>query len=93
MLVLNTHNTATPVSAEFVVVIELFSEAHGEGFQILEVLSVDLGESNGGCGLHVDELSEVGLSSDEAVWHVLSSAESWEVDNSLDWVDVVGNDN
>lgn len=41
----------------------------------------------------MDELAEVGLTSDEAVWDVLSSAESWEMDNGLDGINVVGNNN
>ncbi len=32
VLVLNTHNTTTPVSSELLVVVELFPEADGEGF-------------------------------------------------------------
>lgn len=41
----------------------------------------------------MDELAEVGLSSDESVWDILSSAESWEMDNSLNGINVVSNDN
>lgn len=36
------------------------------------------------------ELTEVSLAADEAVGDTLLSAESWEEDDHLDWVDVVG---
>ena len=44
-------------------------------------------------GLGVAELSKSGFSLDEAVWDFLLSAESWEEDHHLEWVDIVGNDN
>ena len=92
VLVLDTHNTATPVSAELLVVVELFTELLGEVFQILEVFLVNFGEGDSGSSLHVDELSKSGLAADESVWNILSSAESWKVDNSFDWVNIVSND-
>lgn len=93
MLVLNAHNTATPVSAELFVVVELFAEVGRESLEVLEVFLVDFGKGNSGGGLHVDELAEVGLAADEAVRNVLSSAEGGQMDNSLYGVNVVSDDN
>ena len=91
MLVLDAHNTTTPVSAELVVVVELFTEVASKSLQVLEVLSVDFSESDGGSSLQMDKLAEVGLATNEAVGNILASAESGQVDNSLNWVNVVCN--
>ena len=91
MLVLDAHNTTTPVSAELVVVVELFTEVASKSLQVLEVLSVDFSESDGGSSLQMDKLAEVGLATNEAVGNILASAESGQVDNSLNWVNVVSN--
>ena len=93
MLVLDTHDTTTPVSTDLIVHVELLLEGDGELLEILEVLLVDLGKGNAGSGLHVAELTKVGLSADEAVWDVLSAAESGQMDNGLNGVDVVGDNN
>ena len=91
MLVLDAHNTTTPVSAELVVVVERFTEAASKSLQVLEVLSVDFSESDSGSSLQMDKLAEVGLATNEAVGNILASAESGQVDNSLNWVNVVSN--
>ena len=91
MLVLDAHNTTTPVSAELVVVVELFTEVASKSLQVLEVLSVDFSESDSGSSLQMDKLAEVGLATNEAVGNILASAESGQVDNSLNWVNVVSN--
>ena len=93
MLVLKAHNTTTPVSTELFVVVELFLEGDRELLKILEVLLVHLGEGNAGSGLHVDELTEVGLSADEGVGNILSAAEGGQVKHGLNWVNIVGDDN
>jgi len=89
VLVLDAHNTTTPVSAELVVVVELFTEVARKSLQVLEVLSVYFSESDGGGSLQVDKLAKVSLATNEAVGNILASAESGQVDNSLNWVDVV----
>lgn len=93
MLVLDTHDTTTPVTALLVVVVELLTEGDRELLKILEVLLVDLGKGNAGGGLHVAELTKVSLSTDEAVGDVLSAAESGQVNNGLNGVDVVSDNN
>ena len=57
VLVLDTHNTATPVSSESLVVVELSTEVLGEEFKILVVFLADFGECDAGSGLVMDELS------------------------------------
>ena len=93
VLVLDAHNTATPVSSEGLVLVELSAEVGRECLQILEVLLVNFSESNASSGLQVNKLAEVSLSADECEWNILSSAESGQVNNSLNGIDVVGNDN
>ena len=92
VLVLDTHNTTTPVSAELFVVVELFTEAGLEGLDILHVFLVYFGKSNGSGSLQVDKFSKGGLAADESVWNILSSAKSWKMDNSFNWVNVVGDE-
>jgi len=41
----------------------------------------------------VNKLAEVSLSTDECEWNILSSAEGGQVNNSLDGINVVGNNN
>lgn len=92
MLVLDTHDTTTPVLALLVVVVVLLSELGGELLQVLHVLTLDLGEGDASGLLHVAELAEGGLSAEEAVRNVLSAAEGGQVDHGLNGVDVVGDD-
>lgn len=91
VLVLDTHDTTTPLSAESFVVVELLSEGLAEGLEVLEVLLVHLSEGNAGSGLGVHELAEVGLAADEGERNTLLSAESGQMDHDLDGVDIVGN--
>jgi len=93
VLVLDAHNTTTPSSAELFVVVKLFAEVSRKSLQVLEIFSVDFSQSNSGSSLQVNKLAEVGLATNEAVWNILASAEGWQVDNSLNWVNVVGNHN
>ena len=93
VLVLNSHKTTTPGDLVGSVLVELGHEVLLEGIEILEVLLSNLGEGDAGSGLGVAELSESGLTLDNAVWDSLLSAESWEEDHHLKWVDIVGDDN
>jgi len=93
VLVLNSHNTTTPGDLMGSVLVELSHEVLLEGIEILEVLLSNLGEGDAGSGLGVAELSKSGLTLDDAVWDFLLSAESWEEDHHLKWVDIVGDDN
>ena len=93
VLVLNSHNTTTPGDLVGSVLVELSHEVLLEGIEILEVLLSNLGEGDAGSGLGVAELSKSGLTLDDAIWDSLLSAESWEEDHHLKWVDIVGDDN
>ena len=93
MLILDTHKTTTPKFSLVEVLVELSHEVLLEGVEVLEVLLSNLGESDASGGLGVAELSKSSLSLDEAVWDTLLSAESWEEDHHLEWVNVVSDDN
>ena len=56
------------------------------------VLVLDFGESNGRAHLSANQLSKPGSALDDAVWNVHLSAQSRQVDDNLDGVDIVGND-
>jgi len=92
VLILNTHDTTTLSSSEGDVVVEHGDEVLLEGFEILQVLLGNFGHSNASGGFGVAELSKSGLSFHEAEWDLLLSAESWEEDHQLWWVNIVGHD-
>lgn len=92
MLVLDTHDTTTPVSSEFFVVVILFSENFAKIFEILHVFLVNFSNSEASSGLHVNEFAEVGLATDEAVGYLLLAAKGWQVDDSLNWVYIMSHD-
>ena len=91
MLVLDTHDTTTPDSAEFLVVVVLGLELLAHSIKVSNILLADISHSNASSGLHVAEFTKGSLSTDEAEGDTLLSAESWEVDNHLDWVNIVSN--
>lgn len=93
MLVLDAHNTATPVSSESLVLVELRAEVLGEELKILVVLLADLSKSDASGGLLVDELAEACLALDEGVGDALLSAESGQEDEELDGVNIVSHHN
>ena len=92
MLVLNSHNTTTPGSSEGDVLVEVGGEVALEVGEVGEVFLSDIGEGNAGSGLGVAELSESCFTSDEAEWDVVLSAESWQENHDLEWVNIVGHD-
>lgn len=65
------------------------SEVLGEGLEILIVFLSNIGNSNAGSSLLVDELSESCLTLNEAIGDTLLSAESWEESHKFNWVNVV----
>ena len=69
------------------------SECSLEVIEVLQVFLGNIGKGDAGGSLHVYELSESGLSLNEAEWNILQSAEGWEIDHHLWWVNIVGNDN
>ena len=93
VLILNSHKTTTPGLSDLGVLVELSGEVLLEGIEVLEVFLSNLGEGDASSGLGVAELSESGLTLDDAIWDVLLSAESWEEHHHLEWVDIVGDDN
>ena len=92
VLVLDTHDTTSPDSAELLVVVVLGLELLAHSIKVWNILLAELSHSNAGSGLHVAEFTKGSLSTDKAEGNTLLSAESWEVDNHLDWVNIVSND-
>lgn len=92
VLVLDSHNTTAPNLGELGVVVVLGLEGLAELLEIYEVLAADFGEGNAGGRLQVDKLAKVGLAADEAEGDTLLSAESGQMDDELNGVDVVGDD-
>ena len=90
VLVLDTHDVTTPMFAEVRVLVEVSSEGLAEVLQVSEVLGVDSGEGDAGSILLVDELSKIGFAADKGERNVLSSAKRWEMDNELNWINIVG---
>ena len=91
VLVIDTHNTTTPVSSEGLVLVELSAEVLSQDFEILEVLLADLSESDTGGSLLVNELAEACLALNEGIGDTLLSAESGEESHNLKGVNVVSN--
>lgn len=91
VLVLDAHNTTTPGSSDLLVVVVSSAEGLSKVLEIDNILSADIGDSDASGGLEVDKSAESGLASEEAEWDSLGSAKSWEMDDNLNWVDIMGN--
>lgn len=92
MLVLDTHDTTAPLSAGLLVVVVGFSELLLEQVKIGHVFLVNISESNASGGLHVAEFTESSLAADESVGNLLLTAESGQVDDAFDGVNIVSHD-
>lgn len=90
---LSTHNTTTPVSLSLLVLlgVTLLDSLNQLG-KLSLVLRSNLGQSNNGSSLLVNDRTESGLALDDGIWNTHLSAQSWEEDNQLNWVDIVGNE-
>ena len=93
VLVLNTHNTTTPVSSEALVLVELSAEVLGQDLKVLVVLLLDRSESDAGSSLRVDKLAETCLALNEAVGDTLLSAKGRQECQDLKGINVVSNHN
>ena len=93
MLVLDTHDATAPLSGQIGVVVELGLEEVAELLEIDEVFAPHLGQSDTSGRLEVDKLAKVSLAADETERDTLLAAESGQVNNELDGVDVVCNHN
>jgi len=92
VLVLDSHDTTSPDSAELIVVVVLALECLGHTIEVSQVFLANFGDSNACGGLQVAKFSKVGFSTKETVGDTLLSAKSWEEDDHFDWVNVVSND-
>lgn len=92
VLVLDTHDTTAPLSVELSIIIVLDLELGAELFEVDEVFSANISKGDAGSRLQMDELAKVSLATDEAEGHTLLSAESGQMHNELDGINVVGDD-
>jgi len=92
VLVLDTHDTTTPLSGKVGIIVVLNLEHSAEVLEIDVVFTADFGEGKSSGSLEVDKLTEIGLSANEAEGNTLLSAESGQVNDELNWVDVVSDD-
>ena len=90
VLVLDAHDTTAPLSEQLLVVVELALEEVAELLEVDEVLTSYLGQGDASSSLQVHKFAKVGLATDKAEGNTLLSAESGEMDDELDGVDVVG---
>jgi len=93
VLVLDTHDTTTPVSSEGLVIVELRAEVLGEKLKILVVFLTDFSKSDAGGSLLVDELAEACFSLDESIGNTLLAAESGQEDEELNRINIMSHDN
>jgi len=93
VLILNTHDSTSPVFQEFVILIELLFEVFSEDIQILIIFLLDFGQSNAGGGLLVNKLSESCLSLNEAIGDSLLFAESGQEYQQLNWINIMSHNN
>jgi len=87
----SSQNSTAPVLSDFIssfVVVSLNSL--NEFSKLLFVLVFDLTKSDTGALFSADQLSESGFAFDDAVRDVHFSAQSWQVNDDFDWVDIVG---
>ncbi|KAH3659830.1 hypothetical protein OGATHE_005875 [Ogataea polymorpha] len=89
---LSTHHTSTPVSSLLLV---LFDEVSVDGGNELGqsslVLWSNVDQGSNSTGFLVNKGSQSSLTLDDSVWNTHLSAQSWQEDNQLDWIDIVGN--
>lgn len=91
---LGTHDTTSPVAGSLLVVLLEVTVVDG-GDELLElvlVLGADLGQSEDGGSLLVDDGTETGLALDDGVRDTHLAAESGQEDDELNGVDVVGDE-
>jgi hypothetical protein len=56
------------------------------------LLRLDISDGQSSGSLLVHDVTETGLTLDNAVRNIHAAAQSWEPDDELDWVDIVGDD-
>lgn len=87
------HDLTTPVAADLIgTLVVVGVDGLNQLAQGGAVLGVDVGQSDAGAVLQADETTKSGLALDNAVWDAHTAAQSWQKENDLNWVDVVGDD-
>jgi len=87
-------DSSTPLAALLLVLVgEVGLGGRDEGSELALILGADLLDGDDGSGLLVDDGTEAGLALDDDVGDTHLAAESGEVDDELNGVDIVGDDN
>ena len=89
VLVLDSHDSVSPLSSQVEVVVVLGLEGRLEVTEISQIFLSNVGQSNAGGVLGVAKSSESGLGLNEGEWNLLLSAKGWQMAHDLDWVDIV----
>jgi hypothetical protein len=91
---LGATETTTPLATvllELLVVVGLDGRDNGSELRLVSIL--DLSEGNSGSSLLVDESSETSLTLDNAVRDIHLAAESGQVEDEFNGIDIISNDN
>jgi len=89
VLVLDSHDATAPLFSEIGVVVVCSLEGAAEGLKVDEVLTTHISKSNTSRSLQVNKSAEVGLAPNEAEGDTLLSAESGQVHDELNRVDIM----
>jgi len=90
---LSTHDATTPVSLGILILLGVtFLDGLDQLGQLRLVLGSDLGEGEDSSSLLVNDRAEPGLTLDDGIRDTHLSAKSWEEDNQLNWVNIVGDE-
>lgn len=88
------HNTATPLSLDFVnLVVVVGLDGRHEGSEIVLVFGLDISQNDGSSSLLVDEGSETRLGLDDAVGDSHLAAKGGQPEDELNGINIVGDDN
>lgn len=90
---LGTHDTTTPLTLALLVLggVPLL-DGRDELGELGLILGADFSDGEDGSSLLVNDGTETSLALDYGVWDTHLSAESWEEDDELDWVNIVGDE-
>jgi hypothetical protein len=90
---LSTHDTTTPVSLSFLVLLTVtLLDGLNQLRQFRLVLRSDLSQSNNSSGLLVDDRAESCLALDDSIRNTHLTAEGWQEDDQLNGVNIVGDE-
>mmetsp|Transcript_5487 Transcript_5487/g.7185 ORF Transcript_5487/g.7185 Transcript_5487/m.7185 type:complete len:121 (+) Transcript_5487:135-497(+) len=94
MLMLDAHNTTSPVSPVLLIpVVEVGLDCLYQLSKLVLVLILDVGEGYSGSCLLVHQLAKASLALYYAVWYIHLSAERWQENDELNRINIMSDDN